>query len=79
MTKAARRLQWILLSFAVGGFLIKTFHASWRSNSFSQSKVLQVCEDNNQEDRDTDQPPQTSKRKRFIAYESLKQLKELMI
>lgn len=71
VTKATRRLQWILLLLAVGGFLIKTFRASRRSNSISQSKVLRVCEDNNRKEMDTDKPPRKSKRKLFMAYESL--------
>lgn len=70
VTRAARRLQWILLSFAGGAFLIKSFCAGRRSNGFYQSKVLRVGEDSNQQERRTAKPLQTSKRKHFMAYES---------
>lgn len=69
--RASRRLQWVLLSSADGVFLIKAFRTGLWSSSFSQSKVLRVCEHNNQKLRDTHKPQLMFKGKLFVAYESL--------
>lgn len=44
--KAFHRLQWIILQFAAGTFLIKTFCTNPRSYNFPQIGLPWVCEQN---------------------------------